>query len=196
MPRSITALTLVSLSLIATACDTEENTMGEDFRSLDVDVSLTMADGGSDDGTILWEIGEGAVYEGLRINGDLLFYVEDNVIYNHEAEATCTINAPYLNTTIREVYAANGNDVLFTIWENYVFEGEIDLNKPQKWSQLKNEALFEYNRDEIFLGRANWGNRLVTANTNLEDQSRGRKLLIAALLTGDCGSAGLPGYDL
>jgi len=197
MPRvPLTALAIVSLSLFTTgACSTDEISTDSDFRSLDVNVTLTMADGGSDDGTILWEIGEGDVYKGLRSNSDLLFYIEDDVIYTASGEATCTIEAPYLNSNIREVSSTASDDVLFTIWDDFVFEGHIDLDKPQKWAQLKDEALFEYRGDEIFLGRWTDGFRLVEADTALDAQSDGRKLLMAALLTGECGSQGLPGYS-
>ena len=118
----------------------------------------------------------------------------DPAIKDGEGTTTCTIAAPYLNSNVREVIVANGGPVLLTVWRNYVFEGHIDL-QDVKLAQLKNEALFEYSDNEIFLGRSQDGFRLMSTDADLEAESRGRKLLMAALMTGECGGAGLPGYS-
>jgi hypothetical protein len=197
MRRALSALSFVSLLALTPACDSEE-TVGDDFRaSLDVNIQMTAADGGGDDGSVVWEVVEAQVYEGLAVDGNLLLYIENNAIYNTEGVQTCKINSPYLNSSIREVILANGSETLFTVWGNYVFEGKIEVGKIT-FAKLKTlfptQLLFEYTTNEIFLGEVKDNYRLMTTNANITSQSDGRKLLIAALITGDCGSAGLPGY--
>jgi hypothetical protein len=198
MRRALSALSVLSLLTLAPACDSSEETVGDDFRSsLDVNIQMTMADGGSDDGTVVFEIVEAEVYEGLQIDGNLLLYIENNAIYTTDAVQTCTVNSPFLNSNIREVIAENGNDVLFTVWGNYIFDGEINV-KYENFGQIKklfgDQLLFEYEPNQIFLGEARDGFRLMTTDADITQQSDGRKLLMAALMTGECGGTGLPGY--
>lgn len=197
MYRAFSAFSLASLLAFAPGCDSEE-TVGDDFRaSFDVGIQMATADGGGDDGSVIWEVVEAAVYEGLATDGNLLLYIENNAIFDTEGVQTCQINSPYLNSSMREVIAANGSEILFTVWGNYVFEGEIDLGKVT-FAKLKalfgTQLLFEYTSSEIYLGQAKDDHRLMTTNTDITQQSQGRKLLMAALIAGECGSAGLPGY--
>jgi hypothetical protein len=195
MYRVISALTLASLLAFAPGCDSEE-TVGDDFRaSLDVGVQMTAADGDGDDGSVIWEVVEAAVYEGPATNGNLLLYIEDNAIFNVEGVQTCQVNSPYLNSSLREVIAANGSETLFTVWGNYVFEGEIQFDDKNTFAKLKtlfgSQLLNEYTPFEIYLGEVKYDQLLMTTNTNITQQSQGRKLLMAALIAGECGSAGL-----
>jgi hypothetical protein len=197
MHRVLSALSLASLLAFAPGCDSEE-TVGDDFRaSFDVAIQMTEADGDGDDGSVVWEVVEAAVYEGPATQGNLLLYIENNAIYDTAGVQTCQIASPYLNSSLREVITANGSETLFTVWGNYVFEGQIDFEKVT-FSKLKTlfatQLLFEYTPTEIWLGEVKDEHRLMTTNTNITEQSQGRKLLMAALIAGECGSAGLPGY--
>ncbi len=199
MRRTLSALSLALLAFTP-ACDTGESDadMGDAFRStLDVNIQLEQADGGEEDGTILWEILEAEVYEGLAVDDKLSLYIKDDAIYTAGGVETCSINAPLLNSSVREVIAANGTDVLFTVWGAYVFDGEVDP-KHNNFGQIKrlfgSQLLFEFDRDEVYLGEASDGFRLLRANAGVENSSDGRKLLIAALITGECGASGMPGY--
>lgn len=197
MRCALSAFSLASLLAFAPACDSEE-TVGDDFRaSFDVSVQMTTADGGGDDGSVIWEVVEAAVYDGPATAGNLLLYIENNAIFNTEGVQTCQINSPYLNSSMREVIVANGSETLFTVWGNYVFEGKIDVGKVT-YAKLKalfpTQLLFEYTANEIYLGEVQNAHRLMTTNANITSQSEGRKLLMAALIAGECGSPGLPGY--
>jgi hypothetical protein len=175
--------------------------MGDAFRNsnstLDVNIQLEQADGGEDDGTILWEILNAEVYDGPASNGKLSLYIENNAIYTAEGVQTCTVNSPYLNSNLREVVAANGTDVLFTVWNEYVFEGQVDV-KHTTFGMMKklfgDQLLFEFQTTDVYLGEARSGFRLLSATADVESSSDGRKLLIAALITGECGASGMPGY--
>jgi hypothetical protein len=199
MRRAFSALSFVSLLALTPACDSED-TVGDDFRSgLDVNIQMTTADGGSDDGTVVWEVVEAQVFEGPAAGGNLLLYIENNAIYTAEGVQTCHISSPFLNSSIREVTAAGDSEILFTVWNEYVFQGEIDVSKVNYGTMKElfgTQLLFQYTSYEIYLGEAKDGHRLMATNAdaNLVKQSDGRKLLMAALIAGECGSAGLPGY--
>lgn len=195
MRRVLTALSIATLATFTLACDgAEEEVETDDFRALGISIQMTMADGGDEDGTIVWELGEGAVYEGPAEENNVLLTIEGNSVVDSEGNTTCSVTAPYLNSNVREVVVANGGPVLLTVWRNYVFEGHVDISTI-KLSQLKNAALFEYEDNEIYLGRVETGFRVMETDADLEGLSRGYKLLMAALMTGQCGSAGLPGYS-
>jgi hypothetical protein len=201
MRRALSTLPLLSLLAFAPACDSEETDMGDDFRgttgTLDINIQLEQADGGEEDGTILWEIVEAEVYEGPAVNGILSLYIKDNAIHTAEGVQTCTINSPYLNSNVREVIAANGSDVLFSVWNEYVFEGKLDV-KNLTYGAVKKlfgtQLIFEFYNNDVFLDQAAAGFQLLHATGNVENSSDGRKLLIAALITGECGGSGMPGY--
>jgi len=198
MRRALSALPLLSLLALAPACDSDEADPGDAFRNgLDVNVQLMQADGGEEDGTILWEIGDVEIYEGSAQDGNLSLYIENNTIYTAEGVQTCIINAPYLNSAVREVRTANSTDVLFTVWDDYVFEGEVDV-KITNFGHMKKlfgaQLLFQFSTNEVYLGEKRDGYRLIKATADVENQSDGRRLLIAALITGECGASGMPGY--
>lgn len=201
MRRALSALSTLCLLALAPACDADSNdSVGDAFRNgdiLDADIQLILADGGDDDGTIPWEIVQAEIYTGPAVNGKLNLYIENNAIYTAEGVQTCQVNSPYLNSTVREVIAANGTDVLFTVWGNYVFDGAVDV-KLTNFGQMKklfgDQLLFEFQTNDIFLGEASGGYRLLTATADVQSASDGRKLIIAALITGECGSSGLRGY--
>lgn len=199
MRRALSTLSILSLLALAPACDPDANAnMGDAFRAgLDINIQLTQADGGDDDGTILWEIVIAEVYNGPASNGDLSLFIENNTIYTAAGVPTCTVDSPFLNSTVREVIAENGTDVLFTVWNQYVFEGEVDVrheNFGQMQKLFGDQLLFQFQADEVFLGEAWEGYRLLEANGDVEHSSDGRKLLIAALITGECGATAMPGY--
>lgn len=197
MRRALSALSLLPLLTFAPACDTEESEMGDAFRSTDINIQLEQADGGEDDGTILWELVDGEIYEGPASNGVLNLYIENNTIYTTAGVPTCSINAPFLNSKVREVIATNGTEVLFTVWNEYVFEGQVDV-KHETFGMMKKlfgtQLLFQFQGNDVYLEEARYGNRLLTASANIQNSSDGRKLLIAALITGECGATGMPGY--
>lgn len=200
MRRALSLLPALSLLAFAPACDSEENGPGDAFLrngTMDINIQLSQADGGEEDGTILWHIIISEVYSGPAEDGDLLLYIENNAIFTAEGVQTCMINSPYLNSTVREVIAANGTDVLFTVWNNYVFEGAVNV-KVTSWGQMKklfgDQLLFHFESNEVYLGESRDGNRLLTADGDVQNSSDGRKLLISALITGECGAKGMPGY--
>lgn len=198
MRRALHVLPLLPLLAFAPACDTDETDMGDAFRSsTDINIQLEQADGGEGDGTILWEILDADVYEGAASSGNLSLYIENNTIYTAEGVPTCSINSPFLYSKVREVVAANGTEVLFTVWNEYVFEGKVDV-KQENFGQMKklfgSQLLFQFQGNDVYLNESRYGHRLLSATGNIQFSSDGRKLLISALITGECGGGGMPGY--
>jgi hypothetical protein len=202
MRRALTLLPALTLLAFAPACDSDESGSGAGDAflrngTLDINIHLKQATGGEEDGTILWELVEAEIFEGPAVLGNLSLYIEDNYIFTAEGVQTCHINSPYLNSTMREVVAANGTEVLFTVWNEYVFEGKVDV-KITNFGQMKklfgDQLLFHFSTDEVYLGESRFGNRLLRASGDVQNSSDGRKLLISALITGECGASGMPGY--
>lgn len=202
MRRGQLALFLLPLLAFTPACDTEESTT-DDFRALpgdlEVDLSLIAADGGDNDGTVIWEILKvGAVSDGPVENNVLLLEIQGNEIYDANGNLTCTIKAPYLFNSLRLVTDADSDSVIFTVWDNYILMGQVDLSKGTTTSAFRRlfveRLLFTFSANEIYLGTPSSGQKLMVSTTNLEIQTDERKLLIGALIEGQCGSAGLPGY--
>jgi hypothetical protein len=203
MRRTLSALFILPLLALAPACDSDpdRSEAGDAFRNatgtFDINIQLSQADGGDDDGTILWEFLDEDIYDGEASEGNLLLQIKNNMIFTVDGVQTCTVNSPYLNSNLREVIAANGTDVLFTVWNEYVFEGEVDV-KITNFGQMKKlfgeQLLFQFSSNEVYLGESRDGFRLLSANEDIQCSSDGRKLTIAALVMGECGAPGMPGY--
>lgn len=158
---------------------------------LDVDVGLTQADGGEDDGTILWEILNADLADGGEDDGTILWEIldADEAIILEILETTdptgatgwtildaatgrqrCGISGGVLTDTLtgRGLYQAASGDVyaLGATTPAYVFDG-----------------------DEVRRGD---GTLLLTTDPAQDGASDGRKLIIAALVAGRCGSPGMP----
>lgn len=195
MRRALSAFSFASLLTLAPACDSGD-TVGADFRSLDINVQMTAAnsEGGSDDGTIVWEIVEAEVYDGPALDDDLLLYLDDNHIYTAGNTETCQIDTHATHSSVLELTASSGGAVLLTVWGNYVFEGEVNVS--QITTGNLTGLLFEFEGADIFDGEASEDVKVLSTNVNLEQQSAERRLLMAALIVGECGSPGLTGYSL
>ncbi|MFO7566100.1 MAG: hypothetical protein R6X02_25875 [Enhygromyxa sp.] len=198
MRRALSLLPVLSLLAFAPACDADESDPGDAFLrngTMDINIQLAQADGGEEDGTILWEIVDVEVFDGPAIDGNLSIYVKDNTIVTSEGVETCVINSPYLQPAVREVRV--GEEVLFTVWEKYVFEGKVDVRITNFGHMKKlfgDQLLFQFEGNEIYLNESRYGYRLLKADGDVEKSSDGRKLLVSALITGECGASGMPGY--
>jgi hypothetical protein len=76
----------------------------------------------------------------------------------------------------------------------FVFEGEPDLagkNPVQQAQELASRLRFSYSFDVVIEGFANSGEEMVEADVPVQFSSSWRKLVIAALVDGYCGSDGV-----
>jgi hypothetical protein len=197
-PSAVSFLPLLSLLTLASACDTEAPADGSTLRAIsyDVDIGLALADGGEEDGTILWEIVEADVFDGPAILGDLRVYLEGGGLFSADGLQTCQLGPT-------QVYASSsfpgaGPELRLTLWNDLVFAGSIDTSISHRRTMLAahgEQLLLEIVDDEVYLGQRSDGVLLVQASAELELASATRKLLVAALITGECGSGGIPGYE-
>lgn len=191
MRRALSAISFASLLTLAPACDSED-TVGDSFRDFEINVQMTTAgEGGSDDGTIVWEIVEAEVYEGPKLDDELLVYIDGDLIRNASGTATCQFDASPTQSPL-ELKNTSGT-VLLTVYDNYVFAGVIDVGQVNGGNL--DGLLFEFDGADIYDGEAEDDIKLMSTDANLELQNDERKLLMAALIVGVCGSPGLTGYS-
>lgn len=196
MRRSLLALSLLPLLTLAPACDSGDEELGDAFRSggLDVDISLTLPDEDDNPGnnTIIWDVVEATVFDGPAMNGNILMTIDGNDIYDSEGVKTCTVTAPYLDSNIREVIQTNGGETLFTVVGPNIYDGYVDVNTMnygQLYRKNKDSLLMTFSNEKVYYGEFDMLALVGTAD--LEASSDGRKLLVAALMEGHCGSGGL-----
>lgn len=199
MRRVLSALSLLPVLALAPACDGGDEEVGDAFRNgsmeLDVDISLTQPDEDDDPGnnTIIWDLVEAGVFDGPAANGNLLMTIEGNDIYNSEGVHTCTVNQAYLDSNVREVISVNGGETLFTVAGTNVYDGWVDVNNltyGQLYRKHKDQLLLTFDQEKVYYGE--YDLLALVGTADIETASDGRKLLIAALMEGHCGSAGLP----
>jgi hypothetical protein len=205
MHRALLALPILALTFTA-ACDAEES--GSEFRAkpvpqmdtqiADIDIQI-FAENGDGDGTVIWDIKEAGVHEGDPMEGAplLLTLGPAGEIYDAMGVHTCTLAAPYLNKKIFQITGADGNEVLYTVYENWLLKGEVppaQLTDGNIRRLLPTRLLFTFVANEVYIGDPSNGKILASATDDLTIQTQNHKLLIGALIEGECGSNGLPGY--
>lgn len=205
MHRALLALPLLALTFTV-ACDAEESDsefrgqpMVELVEQMDISIQL-FNESGDGDGTVIWDIKEVGVHDGDAAEGAplLLAFGDYGQIYDAMGVHTCTLAAPYLNKKIFTVTAAEGDEVLYTVYKNWLLKGEVppaQLTDGNIRRLLPKLLLFTFETNEIWLGEVGTGKLLVSASDDLTTQSQNRKLLMGALIEGECGSNGLPGYS-
>jgi hypothetical protein len=178
-------------SLIIGGCDTSASDSEQGFRSgsLDVDVHLTVADGGEEDGTILWEIVEAESSPGETIwevreyepgthpvdggeeDGTILWEIVEAEgttptweIKDPTGGVVCLVNSS------GELHDASGT-MLLKVLNGSVYTGGI-----------RSKLLYTFDAVGV-----NYGSQLVLGTNPAQNgASAGRKLTIGALLRGNC----------
>lgn len=153
------------------------------FRDLDIDIQLEQADGGDDDGTVLWEILDGGVYDGAASQQQLSLVVDGDDIISGTT-TTCEFDGEYLRD-------APTGAVIFTVWDDYVFDGQIDTSSGSYWRIMalySQDLLFHVDGDEVYDGLSSSANQLLLASADLDGAGNEVRLLIGALILGECGA--------
>ncbi|MFV8755389.1 hypothetical protein ACNOYE_32970 [Nannocystaceae bacterium ST9] len=200
MHRALLALPLLALTFTA-ACDAEDSS--SDFRAipmlqgqnLDIGIQLT-SENGDGDGTVIWDIKEVGVYEGEAADDSdpLLTIDADGSIYDAEGKQTCALVAPYLGKKLFHVTGTQTDEVLYSTYKNMLFRGKVVPEDLTHLSVLRPRLLFTFSDNEVYFGSSLDGNLLLSATEDLTVKGDNVQLLIAALIEGECGSNGLPGY--
>lgn len=198
MRRAFLALPILALSFTI-ACDSGEDTSDSDFRAipmaqqqaLEIGIEL-FNEAGDGDGTVIWDIKEVGIFEGSASEGQLLL-TTDNAgnVYDAQGVKTCSLVSPYLQKDIIQVTGGNGSEVLYSVYSDRLYRGKItpaDLKKPAK---LKSTLIFSFVDNAVYHRD---GSLLMSASQSLTAQGDNLELLVGALIEGECGSNGLPGY--
>jgi hypothetical protein len=149
-----------------------------------------------DDDCLIWDIQGSGAHDGPALPDDSNLLVEvigDDFVLPDDT-VVCHREGNELESTQRVV--GGQNQVLFTVWKRYVFEGDVPAEE-QGGSVVKNFAdqlLYTFKGDQAFAGSAKDDVVLVTATDTLQHTSQVHKLLVAALISAECGGNGLPGH--
>lgn len=114
-----------------------------------------------------------------------------NAIASPAGEVLCTSGSSGGFVQLRD---ADG-DVLLSSIGPFVFDGQPQLagkNPVQQAQELASRLRFSYSLDSVMMGFANSGEEMVEASVPVQFSSSWRKLIIASLVDGYCGSDGLP----
>ena len=125
--------------------------------------------------------------------GDLVVVVAGQSIQDPDGMTLCTVEGDTLVDRVRT--GGPEGPVLFTTFGRWVFEGELDFegdNLVQVAQELADQLLFTFQGPHIYDGPHVWGEIAATSTLPLTHASTTRKLVVAAMLTAECGGNGIP----
>lgn len=204
MRRLLPVFFCVAASTGLVACDdepisgpsTEEEQALYDFRAAgdgpvlaDSDVSLSRPAGGGGGGgdIVVFDIIDTAAYSA---SGEQVQTITDASIRSPEGQLLCTRSFSNGFDQLRD----SDGDVLLSTIGPFVFEGQPNLkgkNALQQFQTLMSSLRFSYSFDVVVEGLSS-GSPMVHASVPVQFSSGWRKLVIASLVDGYCGSDGLP----
>lgn len=158
--------------------------------------TIDLGDDDDDDGlpdTITWtNVGDGTYSEVFDRGGILTLVVERNRIFDASGNLQCTAQRAGRLFKLRE--GVHG-PVLFTATlGRYVFDGDVaklPIRSTKNWRQLiRRGTAYEFYGPDVYDGWRRWGDVEITASESLSRANPMRKLLISALITGECGADG------
>lgn len=85
-------------------------------------------------------------------------------------------------------------EVLFTLFNDWVFDGEPQIEQlggGSLWDALENDLAYTIKQDHVYIGLHWNGQILATATEQITKANPMRKLLVAALVDGQCGAVGI-----
>lgn len=133
------------------------------------------------------------VHDGAAGSDNILVTIVGNSIQEPDGTVLCTREGNELVDTVR-VGGPQG-PVLFTSFGRWVFAGELDFegdNLFQIAQELSDQLLFTFQGAHILDGAFIWDGIIATATTPVTHANTQRKLVITAMLTGECGGLGVP----
>ncbi len=164
-------------------------------------VQLSDDDGPNPPDIIIWDIDgdedTSDVYEGPAFGGALVLSTVDNQIYDADGQPQCTATFEDGLYKLRE--GLDGPVIYTATAGRYVFAGDVPGGLPSPgtpaWQTLIYTQLeYEFYQDHVYDG-PHWhpdAEAIATASVDLQRANPMRKLLIAALQGGICGSPGEP----
>lgn len=204
--RVLAIVAASTLSLTACGAETEDDLIDVEERwgwpdpppyPGNGDISIHVGPTTEIAGCLAWDIVND---ETSDANGDPVNRVDGDLILDPTGNVLCQQIGGQLEGVdhIMREDGQGGNEILFTVWRRYVLPGDVEI--PHHWwwdweflELLRDEAL-TFKQDQVFRGAPWKGDVLITATEHLRFADQMRKLLLGALIEGECGSAGLPDY--
>lgn len=149
------------------------------------------ANGNGDDAgdIILWDIVEGVVFNRYGIT--TMNLVGESIVDPASGTTMCTTTTSQ-DGLFKELRDEDGT-VLYSAMGLWTFDGTPDLsgNPFKQYQSLMSQLRFSYQYDAVVDGLGTNGSEMVQASAPIQLASRWRKLVIAALVDGQCGSEGI-----
>jgi hypothetical protein len=123
-------------------------------------------------------------------SGTPIQVISNGGIASPDGELLCSFTSSGAFSQLRDA----DNDVIFSALGPFVFEGQPQLagkNAFQQAQTLMAHLRFSYDFDLLVEGPVSSGEEMVEANVPIQFSSSNRKLVIASLVDGYCGSEGL-----
>lgn len=192
-------LTMALVFLAGTAISDPRNKLDEFWNLRPNDPGngpIELGDDGDDDGlpeTIVWCIdGDGTSSAVLDPNDRLVLDTDENRIFDAAGNLQCTAQREGRLFKLRE--GVDG-PVLFTATlGRYVFNGDVEklpIRTTKAWRKLiRRQTAYEFYGPDVYDGWRRFGDVEITANESVSRANPMRKLLISALLSGECGVDG------
>jgi len=134
------------------------------------------------------------VHDGAASDGaPVLVTIVGDAIQTPEGATLCTVEGDALVDRVRT--GGPEGPVLFTSFGRWVFEGEVDVSGGSLHeivAALGEQLVFSFYGPHIYDGSILSGEVVATATKPLTHASTNRKLLVAAMLAGECGGLGIP----
>lgn len=201
MNKTLSALGLaLALAFIPGAVNSDPRGSIDEFWNLGPNDpgngTIDLGDDDDDDGlpdTITWtNVGDGTFSEVFDRGGTLTLVVEKNRIFDAVGNLRCNAQREGRLFKLRE---GDDGPVLFTATlGRYVFDGDVErlpIRSTKAWRKLiRWGTAYEFYGPDVYDGWRRWGDVEITASESLSRANPMRKLLISALISGECGADG------
>jgi hypothetical protein len=193
--RRTLATTLVAV-LCLSACAADDGLDGEglEFRQEDHifdDLKIYEGDTAGDESNLVWDIFEDKAYLGPMADDDLVMSFNETEIMDLDGFVVCVRE----RRDLVDVVTPEGEDVVvLSVMGPFIFAGDLDFadKKPgQILKMLKDQLLYTVKKDQVYEGKVRDKNVLVTATDRIRKGGTMGKLVVGALVAGECGSEGL-----
>jgi hypothetical protein len=168
-------------ALVLASCHVDDEAQGHEFRKVDLggegDIAIYEHPSANDDEPI-WQFHAGGVHSS-SVDGPLIFAIDDDTIRDENDQVLCTRDGDALTEQrIRE--GGEDGPVLYTVIERQVYAGEPEAG---------DQPLYSFRGRHVLAGKK--GPPLVSADAHIQFVDSMRKLVIVALIDGECGAPGL-----
>jgi hypothetical protein len=153
-----------------------------------VELRRPAGDGGGGADIVIFDIVDAVARDS---DGLTIQTLTDSSIMSPTGQVLCTKASSGVFMQLRD----SDGDVLLSVLGPLVFEGQPALNGKNAFQQLielASHLRFSYDFDTVVEGFASYGDGMVEASAPIQYASNWRKLVIASLVDGYCGSEGLP----